>query len=186
MRNRLKQKYAGVFADTRFSEILVSSAWALSARVAAVTLGLVSSIIIARCYGAEVMGIVAVLDSFLMLASVLTILGTNTAILRLIPEYTRKYSLASAFGIYRKTEYFVAGLSLICGCVFIWRSEFIAGTVFSKPHLSFYFCLAALFLVFQSLMSFNTQALRGIRLIWGFAFMQLLPSLAKLLILVLV
>jgi O-antigen/teichoic acid export membrane protein len=184
MINRLKQKYAGIVADTRFSEILTGSAWALSARVAATGLSLVTSIIIARCYGAEVMGIVAVLNSFLMLASIFTVLGTNTAILRLIPEYVAKYSATAAFGIYRKTQYFVIGLSIVSGCLFFLGSGFIADTVFSKPHLRFYFALAALFLVFQSLMSFNTQAVRGIRLIRGFAFMQLLPSLAKLLILV--
>ena len=84
----LKRKYTGLLSDARFSEILIGSAWTLSARVAATILGLVTSIIIARIYGVEVMGIVAVLDSFLMLATIFTGLGTNTSILRLIPEHT--------------------------------------------------------------------------------------------------
>ena len=184
MIERLKRKYAGIVSDTRFSEILTGSAWALSARVLATGLSLVTSIIIARCYGAEVMGIVAVINSFLMLASIFTVLGTNTAILRLIPEYISKYSALAAFRVYRKTQYFVTGLSIVAGCLLFLGSGFIAEAVFSKPHLQFYFALSAAFLVFQSLMNFNTQAVRGVRLIKGFAFMQLLPSLAKLFILV--
>ncbi len=43
------------------------------------------------------MGIVAVLNSFLMLATIFTVLGTNTSILRLIPECLAKYSPAAAF-----------------------------------------------------------------------------------------
>ena len=180
----LKNKYSRSLSDARFSEILTGSAWALIARVGATALSLVTSIIIARWYGADVMGTVAVLNSFLMLASIFTVLGTNTAILRLIPEYVAKYSATAAFTVYRKTQYFVTGLSLVGGGVFLLGSEFIADTVFSKPHLRFYLALAALFLVFQSLMNLNTQAVRGIRMIRGFAFMQLLPSLAKVVILV--
>lgn len=171
-------------SDTRFSEILSGSAWALSARVVATGLGLVTSIVIARFYGAEVMGIVAVLNSFLMLAAIFTVFGTNTSILRLLPEYLANYSPTSAFKLYRKTQYFVAGLSVATGALFFLGSGFIADTVFSKPHLQFYFALAALFILFQSLIDLNTQAIRGVRLIRVFAFMQLLPSLSKLIILI--
>ncbi|RQD73691.1 MULTISPECIES: oligosaccharide flippase family protein [Desulfonatronospira] len=57
-------------------------------------------------------------------------------------------------------------------------------TVFSKPHLQYYFALAAVFIVFKSLMILNTQAVRGVRLIRVYAFMQLLPRLSKLIILI--
>jgi hypothetical protein len=51
-----------------------------------------------------------------------------------------------------------------------------ADKVFSKPHLSFYFALAAVFIVFKSIMLLNTQAVRGLRLIRVFALMQTLPQ----------
>ena len=180
----LKQKYTRLLSDTRFSEILTGSAWALSARVLATAIGLATSIIIARFYGAEMMGIVAVLNSFLMLATLFTLLGTGTSILRLIPEYMIRYSPTAAFRLYRKTQYFVAGVSLITSALLFFGSGVIADRVFSKPHLQFYFALAALFIFFQSLMDLNTQAIRGVRLIRVFAFMQVLPSLAKLVILI--
>ena len=147
---------------------------------------MISTIIIARWYGAEMMGIVALLNSFLILATIFTVLGTNTSILRLVPEHLAKYSPSSAFKVYRKTQYFVVGVSLITGSILFFGSGFIAETIFSKPHLQFYFALGALSIILKSLMDLNTQAVRGVRLIRTFAFMQLLPHLSMLVILVII
>ena len=75
-----KRKYTNLVSDTQFSEILTGSAWALSGRVIATLLGLAFSVLVARLYGAEVVGIVAVINSFLMLATIFTVLGTPTSI----------------------------------------------------------------------------------------------------------
>jgi len=179
-----KQKFHNLISDKKFSEILIGSGWAASAHIIGMGLSMISSIIIVRVYGAELMGVVAVINSFLMLVTIFTVLGTSTSILRLIPEYLTKYSVSSAFKIYRKTQYFVAGVSIIASCVLFFSSFLIADKVFSKPHLSYFFALAALFVIFKSLMILNTQAVRGLRLIRTFAFMQLLPHLSMLSILI--
>ena len=179
----LKNKFHNLISDKKFSEILTGSAWALSARVLATGMGLISSIIIARFYGAKVVGIVAVMNSFLLLATIFTVLGTGTSILRLIPEHLVKYSPTSAFRVYRKTQFMVIIVSLITGSFFFLSSGMIAEKIFSKPQLSIYFGLAAVFVVFKSLMLLNTQAVRGLRLIRTFAFMQALPSLSDLVLL---
>lgn len=184
MLNLIKRRIHNLVSDQKFSEILTGSAWALSARVIAAGFGIIISIIIARCYGAQILGIVAVLNSFLMLARIFTVLGTNTSILRLIPEHLVKYSPGSAFKVYRKTQYFVAGMSIVTGSLLFFSSGFIADAIFSKPHLQYYFALGAMFIIFQSLMVFTTQAVRGVRLIRVFALMQFLPNLSKLMILV--
>ena len=181
----LRRKLNNFTADKKFSEILTGSVWSLSARALGTGLGLICSVIIARFYGAEMMGVLAVLQSFLGLASIFTVLGTNTSILRLIPEHLTKYSPTSAFKLYRKTQYMVIGISLITGILFFLSANLIADRVFSKPHLSFYFATAAVFVVFNSLMLLNTQAVRGLRLIRVFAFMQILPQGFNLFLLIL-
>jgi len=183
--NYFKRKFHNLIADEKFSEILTGSTWALSSHVISAGLGLVASIIIARLYGADILGIVAVLNSFLMLATVLTVLGTNTSILRLIPEHLVKYSYTSAFRVYRKTQYLVIACSMVIGALFFFCADLIADKVFNKPHLSFYFALAACFVVFKSLMLLNTQAVRGLRLIRAFAFMLSLPHGLNLILLLL-
>ena len=184
MPDYIRRKYRNLIEDKRFSEILTGSVWALSARLVATGMGLAVSIIIARFYGAEVVGIVAVLQSFLLLATIFTVLGTNTSLLRLIPEHIVRYSTTSAFRIYRKTQFMVIIVSLFTGALFFVCADLIAISVFSKPHLSFYLALASVFVVFKSLMLLNTQAVRGLRLIRTFALMQIFPQGFNLLLLI--
>ena len=86
----IKRKIHNLISDEKFSEILRGSVWAIGAKVIcavlAIGLGLVTTLIIARVYGAEVLVIVGVLNSFLMMATIFAVLGTNTSILRLIPD----------------------------------------------------------------------------------------------------
>jgi O-antigen/teichoic acid export membrane protein len=182
--NLLKSYIRDLFSDRKFTEVITGSVWAISARVLATGLGLVVTVVIARFYGAQVMGVIAVLNSYLLLATVFTLLGTNTSILRLIPEHLVKFSATSAFRVYRKIQFMVIGISLIAGALFFFGSHLIADKVFSKPHLSPYFSIAAIFIVFKSLMLLNTQAVRGLKLIKMFAFMQVLPQGVNLLLLV--
>jgi O-antigen/teichoic acid export membrane protein len=181
----LKRKINNLLSDKNFSEIVTGSAYALSARVGGTGVELVASVIIARFYGAEVMGIVAVINSFLLLATIFTVLGTNTSILRLIPEQLVTSSATSAFRVYRKTQYLVIGVSVFTGILFFFGAKLIADKVFSKPDLSFYFSLAAVFIVFKSLMLLNTHAVRGLKLIKVFAIMQLLPQSFNVILLIL-
>lgn len=184
MINFLKSKYANLVSDTRFSEILTGSVWALSARVIATAIGLVVSVLVARLYGAEILGIIAVINSFLLLATIFTVMGTGTSILRLIPEHMVKYSPTSAFRVYRKTHYMVVGISIITSTLFFFGANLIADKVFSKPHISYYLSLSSVFIVFKSMMLLNTEAVRGLRLIKLFALMQFLPQTFNLLFLI--
>lgn len=176
----LKNIYVGLVSDQGFSEILTGSVWAMVAQVGATAVGLVTSIVVARYYGAEAMGILAVINSFLVLVAIFTVLGTPTSVLRLVPEHIAKYSTNSAFRVYRKIQGLVAGVSVVMGGIFIIGAGVIAEHVFSKPHLSFLFSLAAVFVLFRSLLDLNTNAARGLRLIRTFAFFQVFPTLAML------
>jgi len=180
----IKRKLHNLVSDEKFSEILTGSIWALGARVLATGFALLSSIIVARVYGADMMGIVAVINSFVTLSTIFTLLGTNTAILRLIPEHISRYSVSSAHRIYKKTQYFVTATSLVTGATLIALAPLLAQKVFSKPHLTPYLTLAAAFIWARSLMDLNTQAVRGLRLLRTFAFMHLCPQLALLALLV--
>ena len=168
------------FSDARFSGILRGSLWALSARVASGVLTFIVSVLVARNYGADGVGILAMVQSYLSLAAIFTVLGTSTSILRLIPEHVAASSVTSAFRVYRKTLRLVTAVSLVTGTLLLLLSGVVATRVFSKPHLTFYFALAAGFVVFKSLIDLNTQAIRGLRLIRAFAFMQILPAVAML------
>jgi O-antigen/teichoic acid export membrane protein len=158
--------------------------WALSAQVIATALGLLFNVLMVRIYGAEVVGIVAVINSFLIMVTIITLMGTQTSILRLIPEHLAKYSPTSAFKVYRKAQYMVIGVSIITGVLFFFSAHLIADKVFHKPHLTYYFALASIFVIFKSLMLLNIQAVRGLKLIKIFALMQVLPQTFNLVLLI--
>lgn len=180
MLTQIERRIRRLLADRKFSEILTGSVWAMGARVVSTLAATGTSILIARAYGADAMGILAVVNSFLLLTTIFTVLGTDTSILRLIPEHTAKHSVTSAFHVYRKTQWFVAAISIVTGVAFFLASPAIAAGVFDNAALAPLFALASAFVVFRSLMLLNTSAVRGLRLIRLFAFMQLLPPVSML------
>ena len=181
----IKREFNDLVSDRRFSEILKGSVWAISARIFAAGVTIITNSIVARIYGASAMGILAMISSYLVFITIFTVLGTNTSILRFIPEHVTKYSFASAFHIYRKILHLVAAFSVSTGIFLFFVSGIVAEDIFSKPHLTSLFALAAVFVIFKSLMLLNTQAVRGLGLIKTFAFMQVLPHLTMIFILIL-
>ncbi len=180
----LRRKLDHFVSDERFSEILAGSAWSFSSKILATGIGLLTSVLVARIYGADMVGILAIIQAFLTIATIVTMLGMNTSILRLIPEHVVKYSVTSAFNVYRKIQYFVVSASILVGILLYATSELIATKLFSKPYLSSYFALAAAFVVFRSLADLNTHAVRGVGLIKAFAIMQVFPPATFLLVLI--
>lgn len=183
MFNKIKYRWNDLISDKKFSEILTGSAWTLSARLIAMGIGLGISVIIARIYGVDVLGTVAMINAFLMLTTIFTVLGTGTSLLRLIPEHFVKYSPKSAFKVYRKSQILVIAVSLVSGILFYFSADLIASKIFLKPHLSFYFALASICIVFKSMMLMTTQAIRGLRLIKIFSVMQILPFFFNIILL---
>lgn len=172
----IKRTYRNLMGDKGFADILTGTVWAMISRVGTLVFSLASSLIIARLYGAEAMGILAIMVSVLSIATVFTVLGTGTSILRLIPEHLTKYSPTSAFRVYRKVQYLVAGVSVVTGLVLFLLSGLIAERVFKSPQLQGIIAVSAGFILFKSVMLLNQQAVRGLKLIRTFSFLQLLPA----------
>ena len=170
--------------DVLFSDIFSGSIWTLSARIGTTLLSFGISLIVARIYGAKMVGILAIIQAFLSIASVFSLIGIDTAILRLIPEHIANYSFRSAIRVYLKAQIIVIVTSIIVISVFLIKADIVANYLFKKPELTFYFRLASGFIIFKVLVSFNTQAIRGVRLIRSFAIMQAMPHVLMFFLLV--
>ena len=178
------RKIQDFLSDDKFSEILKGSIWALAARVIAAVMALQTSIIVSRFFGAEVVGSLALMDSFMLLASVIAVLGMDTAVLRLIPEHLAKHSPGSAFIVYRKILYSVSLAALFVGFGLFLVSPLIAEKVFNNPYLIFYFSYGAVFVIFKSVLLLNIKAIRALKLIKVFAFLQILPHFTNIILIV--
>ena len=180
----LKTKYQNLKSDKHFGEIFTGSAKVFGAKVIATLIGLGTSVITARYYGAEIVGIVAIINSFFAIAMIFTIMGTTTSILRLVPEYFVKYSATSAYLLYKKVRNFVIILSLAGGLIVFFTSGFIAGNIFGRPDITFLFQIGSLVLVFKSLQSFSMQGIRAAQNINAFTIIQLLGPVTYAILLV--
>lgn len=180
-----KNKILNFIEDKRFSEIFSGSVWALSAKLIATGFGLISSVIVAQFYGAEVLGVLAILNSFMLLASIFTVMGTNTSVLRLIPEHLTKYSPTSAFKLYRKARMVAVVASILIVILTFLFADLFANKIFFNTQLSYYLRLASVIVFFKSIMILCTSVLRSLGHIRLFALMQSLPQSFNLIVLVL-
>lgn len=155
-------------------------------KIMATGLGVVSSLIVARYYGPEVVGIVAIINSVVDIALIFGSMGMNTAILRLIPEYLEKYSVDDAFSIYKKIFLAIATLSVMCGTSVFLFAPWMAYSLFKKEILTPFFKLAAFFIPIIAINSLNSETLRSFQNKEEYALVQWLPTLINVILLLLV
>ena len=168
------------FSDKSFAETASGFVWAFGSQIVAAGVGLVVSVIVAQAYGAQMVGIVTIIQSVVIVSATIATLGANTSLLSLLPEQLAKHSLTSAFLVFGKTVALVGIVSLLLAAVLYSLADFLAAKVFQKPHLGYYFSIAAIFVVFVALSDLNTQMIRALRLIKSFAVLQVFPQLAML------
>lgn len=176
MLNNLLKKVADlVNADESLAETISGSFWAFAGLIIATGLGLVSTIVIARFFGAHMLGVIAIMQAISFLAVTLAAAGSNTTIVRLIPEHVVRHSPTSAFLVYRSITLFSVGMAVVIGVVLYFASGFLADEVFNKPRFGYYIALLSGFVVFVVVAEINIQAIRGLRLIRVYALLQVLP-----------
>lgn len=184
--NSIKKHFYILNSDVRFSEIFSGAIWVFLANIIGAGLLLVINIILARNFGAKVLGIITIIESVLILVTIFTVFGTDTSLMRLIPEHTIKHSVSSAYSVYHKAQYSVIIVSIIIGTLLFLVSDDVANNIFSKPYLTSFIKLSAIFAVFKALVLLNTEAVRGLKLIKAFAYLKIIPHLIYLFLLVVV
>jgi O-antigen/teichoic acid export membrane protein len=128
-------------------------------------------------------GILAIINSTLVIASVFSLFGTTSSVLRMVPEYSQQYSQASAAIVIRRMAILIAGISPIVSIIlasgfFAWIKLFPENSIQIQPLL-----ITALFLPLFSLSKFYTEALRALQKTRIYAIAHILPSLSNLLLL---
>ena len=186
MLTKLKTKINSNLKDKDFKEIVTGSSTVFAAMIIATLLGLVFNLLVARIYGTESMGILALVNSFLAIALLPSLFGFNTSVLRFIPEYLRKSSFASAFSIYKKMFVTVVIISLSVSVLLFFSSDIVAEYIFKKPELSFLFAIVSFFIVIKALTSFNQSTIRAFKDIKYFSLLSVFAPVFNILILFLI
>jgi O-antigen/teichoic acid export membrane protein len=171
------------FKDKNFKDLIAGSTIVFAGKLLSALLVLFFNYLVTNYYGAEGMGLMALVNSFLAIALVPALLGFQTSLLRLIPEYTGRYSSSAALRVYRKSFLMMLAGSVVVALFAYLSSDFIAIYVFKKPEVSFLLCLAALFLVFNAITSFNQSAIRAFKNVRYFSLISVLRPVINILLL---
>lgn len=170
--------------DPIFSRIFQSSVIILFAKVANAVLLLIINLVVARVYNTNIVGILALLNSFLNITFLFNLAGLQAAVLRIIPEYKTKFTPGSAREVWRRTRNLVIVLSPIISTAtlligLLWK-RLIPDSVISIE----YFLIIAVLTPFFSLTRLNTESLRAFFFDKLYALANILPALVNLVILI--
>ncbi len=127
---------------------------------------------ITRNFGADTMGIFALCTTVLSIASILGRLGTDTALLRFVAEYTAQDRGDLVKEVYGKALKIVIPFSIIFTLILFFSSPFISKYIFHKEYLSNYFQITSLAILPFVLIFINSQSLRAIKKIGEYSFFQ--------------
>ncbi|WP_169303050.1 flippase [Thalassotalea mangrovi] len=173
-------------SDKLFGEIFKGSVFVFFTKIIAVSLGLISNLLIARNYGAEVVGIISLITSFLAVMGLFSTAGMNTSLLRLIPEQIQKYSLYEAKYIYIK----IVKLTMILGgIVSLISLVAIHYGIFNElwgAEMAYWLGWATCIIVFANLAAINSIAIRALKKVKMFALLQVVQPTINLSLLILV
>ena len=176
----IKSKILQKLSDKSFKDLFKNSSIVMIAKILGVILGFITNIIIARYYGAETVGTIALVNSFIAIASLFVLFGTNTAILKLIPQYTIQHSISSAYNLFRKSLFLVMLMGIFITGLLYWLSPLIAETVFKNNELIPYFIVISILIFFIATNELNLNGLRALHDIKTFAILNILPSVFTL------
>ena len=168
MLTKLKRKLG---TDKHFIELLKGSSISFVFRIIGMILGYVFTLMIARGYGADAMGIYSLSLTVLGMAVLVGKLGFDTALLKFVAEFTAKKREQDIRILYRKIMNVSIPFSIVIATVTYFASSFIAESFFHKQYLTVYFQIASLGIVPLVLLSINREAIRGLKNIKLYSFL---------------
>lgn len=184
MKYKIIKLFDKIKKDKNFYEVFSGSVITFLTKILAILLGLILSLIISKYYGARELGIYSLIVSFFSITLIISMVGTNTSILRFIPEEVGKHSLQSAYKLFFKVFNIVLVCSFaISGIVFLFANN-IAVDIFNKAYLYPIFIISSVFIVFQSLGILSISTIRALKNIKLYSLFQIIQPLIQILTLI--
>lgn len=169
--------------DKHFGEILTGSIISFAAKILAVFLGFIFNWIVSIYYGAEAMGMLALINAFFAFTLIPALMGTRTSILRFIPEHLKKYSKESAYNVYLKILWLVLISSIIVSLLTLFNASLITQYLFHDTDVTYLIVIASLLIAVQSASSINIAAIRALKHIKLFSLFQLVSPAINIVLL---
>lgn len=170
--------------DAEYLYIIKNGGLVFFSQVWIVATNLILNYLIAQIYGANIVGIVALVSTTLNFAAILGLSGLNLAALKIISEHEVKYSKSSAYSIYKQMTRLVTVNSLVLSIITFFSADIIATEFFNKPHLDIYIQITALFFIPFTLQYFNESVFKAMKRVKAFAVLSISVNTVKVLALI--
>ncbi len=141
-------------------EILKKGGIALFLRILGFLAGYLFVYYTVRYFGAETQGRISLSFSFLMIASLVCILGADVNFVKL---FAIENNFENAKGLFLKSYPFFVGSSLLIGIILFFSSNWISVNIFKDAELTPFLEWTAPSIVLYTLMLINASVFRGIR-----------------------
>jgi O-antigen/teichoic acid export membrane protein len=158
--------------DEHMLELLNGTAIALLMKVMGAGLAFAFNVVIARKIGAEGSGIFYLALTVATVATIFGRMGLDNAVLRFTAANASVSDWAAVKGVYRKGMSISLAASAVTTAVVFVLSSWIAGTIFSKPEIASPLRWMSLSILPISLAFLHSEALKGLKKIFGYAFIQ--------------
>ncbi|NNF01423.1 MAG: oligosaccharide flippase family protein, partial [Bacteroidia bacterium] len=158
--------------ETHLKEILIKGSSAFAVKALGIVFSFLFTIMIGRQFGATTYGIFALCINFLLISSMLVMLGLDTTFLKFTAHYLELKQLNTVVNLFKKILAVVLPVGLFLSVAFYFMSDIIAVKVFSKPNLAPYFRITTFMILPWSLIAILGSGIRGFKDVKTFTFLR--------------
>jgi O-antigen/teichoic acid export membrane protein len=158
--------------DMHVLELIKGGAQTFTLRIIGLALTYILTILICRNLGARSVGIYALSLTIVGIAYALGKLGIENAVLRFTAEFSAKDDYGVIKRIYALSIKLLVPSGIIVSVLMFLLSPFLAQSLFHKEHLSLSLRIVSLGILPTMLFSLNAEALRGLKRIRAYSFLQ--------------
>ena len=177
-----KDKLEHALKDKNFGFVLKGSLSTAITLFFVQGLRFISGVLIARYYGAEASGRLTLVVTIMGIFAILINFGVKDALQKLIPEYTEKYNLKTAYSLFLKGNQLIILFSVIAAFVLYFISPWLSN-YWNEPDMVWLFRISGIFLPFLVLGELNYFSLRAALKVHTANISLILPTIIRLIVL---
>ena len=174
----LKSKVSQVLSNP-ISSIVSDSIQVFIMRIFVVAIGLTGNVLVARHFGPETLGLLALINSILVMICIPSLLGLNVSVLRIIPEAEKTGGKNSVVRVFYKMVIIVCTVGICIISLLFVLDKFVFLNLFDDmiEPLTVYIFIAA---IFKALIILITQYSRALKQIKKFLALNIIPPIILL------
>ena len=159
----IKKIKAKLSNDIHFVELLRGSGIAFMFKIFGISLGYIFTLLIARLYGAETMGLYALSLTIVNIFVTVGIFGFDNALVKFVADYNSTGRIYLVKEVYIKILLFTIPLGLILSIILYMNADLFANVIFKKERLVIFLQVIALSILPFILLRINSALFRGLK-----------------------